>query len=206
MNKSKLKAAEKTFLKRYPGGFAHPDMVEIGKKHKVDKLTDLARNSFAKKNFSNPELITQEMSKIVSRSSLVSMFEKPKFRDLIAMGNPVVIGGLSKGLRDFLYGDQKKGFETIVDVLLPYKLAKWSLVTVIPNYVDPAKEVFVKPTTAKGVIEFFELDGLVYKPRPTWEFYEAYRSAILDMQTHVDASLWPSNAAFGGFLMMSMEG
>ena len=63
--------------------------------------------------------------------------------------------------------------------------------------------MFVKPTTTKGVIKTFELDDLVYHPRPTYDFYVRYRDAIDEMKSHVDASLSPNNAAFTGFLMMT---
>ena len=42
MNKKKLKQAERDFLTLFPAGFADPEMVSIGKKHRVDKMTDLA--------------------------------------------------------------------------------------------------------------------------------------------------------------------
>ena len=75
---------------------------------------------------------------------------------------------------------------------------------IITNYVHPDAEVFVKPPTAKGVIEHFKLQGLQYKPRPSWEFYEEYRQKILAMRARVDDFIAPNNAAFCGFLMMSL--
>ncbi len=75
----------------------------------------------------------------------------------------------------------------------------------IPVYFRPQIEVFVKPTTAKGVIKFFELESLQYKPTPTWAFYEEYRAVINAMKSKADACLAPSNAAFTEFLMMSLE-
>jgi hypothetical protein len=66
-------------------------------------------------------------------------------------------------------------------------------------------EVLVKPTTAKGVIEYFELEGLKYSSHPTFEFYRAYREQINQIKKEVDASLQFDNAAFCGFLMMSLE-
>lgn len=65
-------------------------------------------------------------------------------------------------------------------------------------------EVFIKPTTAKGVIAHFELEGLDYKPTPSWDFYQRYRDARLEMKQYVDPSLSPNNPAFSGFLMMTM--
>ena len=93
----------------------------------------------------------------------------------------------------------------MLDVLISGKMAKWSLISVLPVYYKPFDEVFVKPTTAKGVILQYELDSLVYKPRPSWEFYQEFRSIINEMKSKVDSRLAPNNAAFTGFLMMSME-
>ena len=93
----------------------------------------------------------------------------------------------------------------MTEALAPWKLAIWSLLTVIPNYYRPTQEVFVKPTTAKGVIDYFELKGLDYSPRPSWAFYKGFREAVDTMKPLVDPSLSPSNAAFLGFLMMSFN-
>ena len=204
MNKSKLKQAEKAFLKKYPGGFNHPNLVGLGKKHKMEQMIELAQESFKKTRFKNTQIITEQMVKIVSRASMVSMFEKPKFRDMVAASSVGELSILSDGLRMFLHGNQKKGFEQQLEVLKRYKLAKWSLITIIPNYYYPHDEVFVKPTTAKSVIDYFELQNLTYKPQPSWEFYQHYRNIILEMRALVDPVIAPNNAAFGGFLMMNM--
>ncbi len=47
MNNAKLKAAEAEFMERYPGGFSNPRMLEIAKKHKVEKMKQMAQDSFA---------------------------------------------------------------------------------------------------------------------------------------------------------------
>jgi hypothetical protein len=206
MNIEKLKSAEAAFLDRYPGGFEHPDMVEMGKKHKMDKMVAFTQESFARENFQMPDLIVDCMIKVVSRSSMVSVFEKPKFRDYV---NLLPLAGkqeLAEGLWTLLYSDEQRGFERLLAVLLDGKLAKWTLMTVCPAYFRPDTDVFVKPTTAKGVIQTFELEGLEYKPRPSWEFYSHYRDVINEMKTHVDPGLSPSNAAFSGFLMMTLDG
>ena len=105
---------------------------------------------------------------------------------------------------DFIHVDQRRGFESLVDLLALEKIAKWSLLTIIPAYYAPSKEVFIKPTTAKGVIQYFEVEDLVYKPTATWEFYSGYRDLINEAKTKVNTSLSPTNAAFTGFLMMSL--
>ena len=77
MNLKKLKQAEEAFFNRYPGGFENPEMMEIGKKHKMDKMITFAQEGFVRRNFKLPNLIVDSMIKVVSRSSMVSLFEKP---------------------------------------------------------------------------------------------------------------------------------
>ena len=205
MNRTKLKEAEERFFMQYPGGFSDPLMLEISKKHKVEKMNKLAKESFAVEQFENPSQIADSMSKIVSQSSLVSLFEKPKFRDLVKAMSDNEKERLSHGLKEFLHGDQKFGFELMSALLTEYKLAKWPLLTVCPNYYRPSVEILVKPTTAKGIIEHFELEGLKYSPKPTFEFYRAYREQINQIKKEVNLLLQFDNAAFCGFLMMSLE-
>lgn len=205
MNSKKLKEAEERFFMQYPGGFSNPMMLEIAKKHKVEKMNKLAQDSFAIEEFESPSRIIDSMYKIVSQSSLVSIFEKPKFRDLVKTMNDHEKERLSHGLKEFLHGDQEFGFELMSALLNEYKLSKWPLLTVCPNYYRPGVEVFIKPTTAKWIIENFELEGLKYSSKPTFEFYQAYREQINQMKREVDASLQFDNAAFCGFIMMSME-
>ena len=205
MNMQKLRLAESTFLARYPGGFQHPDMLEIGKKHRVDAVSEQAQTLLAKKNFSNQAQILDDIIKVVSRSSMVSMFEKPKFRDYVNGLSRDDRAFLTGGFKKLLHGNQQKGFQDIVDLLGEGKIAKWSLLTICLLYYRPTVEVFVKPTTTKNVLKFFEIDDLVYHPRPSWAFYESYRNVINEMKAKVDPSLSPNNAAFTGFLMMTLN-
>jgi hypothetical protein len=205
LNITKLKEAEERFLMQYPGGFSDPVMLEIAKKHKAEKMNKLAQDSFSVDQFESPNKIVDSMSKIVSQSSMVSIFEKPKFRDLIKSISDNEKEVLSHGLKEFLHGDQWFGFKLMSGLLNEYKLAKWTLLTACPVYYNPSVEVFIKPTTAKGVIEYFELEGLKYSPKPTFEFYSAYREQINRMKHEVSAVLQVNNAAFCGFLMMSIE-
>lgn len=205
MNKAKLREAEERFIMRYPGGFSNPRMLELAKKHKVEKMKKMAQDSFAIGQFESATTIVDSMGKIVSQSSLVSLFEKPKFRDLVKVMSDNEKEHLSHGLKEFLHGDQAFGFGLMTGLLQEYKLAKWPLLTVYPIYYRPSVEVFIKPTTAKGIIEYFELTGLKYNSNPTFEFYQAYREQIMQMKQEVDVSLQVDNAAFCGFLMMTME-
>jgi hypothetical protein len=206
VNNAKLKEAEERFNMRYPGGFNHPEMMAIAKKHKIDKMHELAKESFAVEQFQNDDKIVEAIGKIVSKSSLVSVFEKVKFRDLLPVLNESEKERLSKGLKEFLHGDQKLGFELMTGVLEEYKMAKWPILTVCPYYFRPDTEVLIKPTTVKGTIEYFELVGIKYSPRPTFEFYRDYRDQINKMKKVLGVSPHSDNGAFCGFLMMSLEG
>jgi hypothetical protein len=205
MNLKKLKLAEEEFFDRYPGGFDNPEIIEIRKKHKLEKMMELAQDCFAKRNFKLPDLIVENIVKVVTRSSLISVFEKPKFRDFVHSLPAQEKQRLSKGLEETLHGKEQFGFETMLEVLKNGKLAKWSLMTICQAYHRPQIEVFIKPTTAKDVIEYFELSHLHYHPRPTWAFYHDYRTVINDMKSKVDLSLSPYSIAFTGFLMRSMR-
>ncbi len=204
MNIDKLKQAEEEFFMRYPGGFEHPEMDAIRKKHKMEKMITFVQDCFSKENFRIPDLIIANMIKVIGRSSMVSVFEKPKFKDYASQLAPQQQEQLAQGLQKFLFIDEKQGFENMLAVLKLGKMAKWTLLTIIPSYFRPQVDVYIKPTTAKGVISFFDLKGLVYKPTPTWDFYKNYRAIINDMKTKVDSGLSPDNASFSGFLMMSM--
>ena len=205
MNIKKLKAAEENFLGRYPGGLGDPEIEAIAKKHKMEKMTELTREYFAKKNFEDPYLIVENFAKMITKSSMVSVFEKVKFRNAFPDFDPGDRVVLAQGLKDLFHGNQKKGFGNVVSVLQKYDLAKWPIVTSVLTYFEPEKEVFIKPTTAKGVIEYFEIEGIKYSPKPTWEFYEKYRTVINEMKKLTGGKITGNNAGFCGFLMMSLN-
>jgi RecG-like helicase len=206
MNLEKLQIAQQDFLRVYPQGFQDEKMLELSKKHRVDKMTDFVLDVFSRDQFNIPANILENWAKTVSRSSMVSTFEKPKFKnmlnDLSAHEKELMINGLYEQL----HGDAEAGFNAQLDILKQYKLAKWSLISVVPAYFKPQEEVFIKPTTAKGVIKHFELPNLTYKATPSWEFYCEYRQQVLSMMNFVDKQLAPNTPAFCGFLMMSLPG
>lgn len=200
-----LKQLEGDFLMRYPKGFNDTEMLAIARKHRIDAMVSFAQDNFKKRAFGNIHTTADNMTKLVSRSSMVSMFEKPKFRDFVNNLGENDKAFLVKALYNQLYGKQQIGFEAMVDILRTEKLAKWSLVTIIPAYFSPNDDVFVKPTTAKGVLKHFGITDPVYKPAPTWNFYQKYRKLINHAKKQVSADLSPSNTAFSVFLMMSVQ-
>jgi hypothetical protein len=205
MNRERLKQAEAAFMRRYPGGFANPEMQELSRKHKMDTMVELARTSFAREQFGRPEIIVDQMLKLISRSSMISVFEKPKFRDFVTTLSAAERRLLVLSLETLLHGSEQDGFERLLAILQTGKLGRWPLMTICQTYYNPQVAVFIKPTTTKWVIEYFELSPLCYHATPSWAFYRDYSQAIHEMKNLVDATLSPSNAAFTGFLMMSME-
>lgn len=205
MDRAKLKQAERRFLARYPGGFGHPEMQAIGKKHRIAKLVESAQTGFKTAAFSDHQSVIESAVRLVGQSSMVSVFEKPAYRDYLRGLDAEGRRRFAQALKAQLHGDAAWGFAAMAELLGEAKLAKWPLLTVIPFYFRPDAEVFVKPTTAKGVIAVFELEGLAYSPKPSYAFYQTYRERIMAMKAALSAGLAPDNAAFCGFLMMSLE-
>lgn len=195
------------FLQRYPGGFDNPELVATRvRKHKPDQMIALAREGFAPDNFNRPGLIVQNMVKVMGRSSITSVFEKAKFKNFANSLSGDEKEFLSSSLNQLLHENEQIGFEMMLDLLKSKKQAKWTFMTVCQTYFHPQRDVFMKPTTVKGVIQHFELENLHYHPTPSWAFYERYRSAFQDMKSKVDPSLSPTNPAFSGFLWMIVRG
>ena len=204
MNLERLKETEANFLQLYPRGFADPAFQAVRKKHNVDKLTVFAREHLTQANCRQPESVTQTLLTIISRSSMVSRFEKPPFRNFLTSLNSDDEKALAFAIEQRLFGRKQQGFEALVEMHRPFGIAKWAVISALPFYFAPRREVFVKPTTAKGILALLEVDDLHYESRPSWEFYKGYRRLVVEIKKRVNPSLSPSNAALTGFLMMSL--
>lgn len=205
MNLDKLKEAEANFFAFYPKGFEDEGLLRIIKRHNTEGIGKSVRELFALERFRNADEICESFAKIVSKSTLISLFEKPKVRDMVKSMSMDQRDMLSIALYELLHGKGEKGFEMIVEVLAIYGLAKWSIVTLIPYYYDREANFFIKPTTTKDIIKFFEIEGIVYKSRPSYPFYESYTRVLLEMRNHVSPLIGRDNAGFTGFLMMAMK-
>ena len=202
MNMRKLKQAEAAFLSRFPQGFSDPGLERVRKSHNVDGLADFARTNLTEAALSRPQGFVDTLLKIVSRSSMVSRFEKPPFREFLDSLDSKDKRRLTDAFGNRLFGRRKReGFDEIVALFAHYKLARWSLVSAVPFYLAPTTEAFVKPSTAKRIVTFLEMEDLQYHPRPDWSFYIGYRKLIREIKENVDSSLTPNNAATTGFLM-----
>lgn len=205
MNLGKLKYLEHKFLRAYPQGFASEEMKVISKKHKVGKAADYVIKTCSKENLSRGLEVVEDVAKIVTKSSMVSVFEKVKFRDLIKEFDNIEKLMFLDAVYENIHGDEETGFNLLVDLLSPYKLAKWTIITVFRAYYNLDYDVFMKPTTVKNIIRYMELNDIKYVVKPNFELYGKYRDYINTMKKEVDASLSPNNPAFSGFLMITVE-
>ncbi len=205
MNLEKLKDIESEFLERYPKGFEDAHFFPTMKKFKPEKLEEFAKEALKKENFSNPNLVVDGFFKTIQKSVMVSLFDKLKLKDAIMSLNSYEKDMLSIEIFELLYGDKKEGFEGLVEFLAQYNLAKWTLLSVVPYSINRQTEYFIKPTTTKNIIKYFELKDLIYKPKPSFEFYENYTKVLNEMKSNVDSSLTFDNAAFTGFLKIGIE-
>jgi hypothetical protein len=205
MNLDRLKDIESEFLEQFPEGFEDANFFPTMKKSKPKKLTEFAREVLAKEKFSNPSEVIDGFFKTVQKSNMVSLFDKLKLRDMINTLNSYEKDMLSIELYEFLYGDKKQGFEGLVEFLAEYQLAKWTIISVVPYTLNREKAYFIKPTTTKNIIKYLELKDLIYKPRPSFEFYTNYTKALDKMKSKVDKSLRGDNGAFTGFLRVGIE-
>jgi hypothetical protein len=205
MNIKKLREAEAEFLRRFPEGFDDPGLDHIKKSHNVDKLADYTRAKLTELTFSKPQQFADTLLDIVSRSSMVSRFEKPPFKEFLGALSSADKRHLAEAFRKRLVGRKKReGFDEIVGLFARYKLARWSLVSAVPFYFAPTQEAFVKPTTAKKILTYLDIKDLHYFARPDWDFYDGYRKLVREIKKLVDPSLTPNCAATTGFLMVTM--
>ncbi len=205
MNIEKLEQLEAKFLSQYPMGFDDPDLMVIAKKHKVDAMKEFVHTHFAKDKFDDPDAISEAFTKLIAKSSLVSVFEKAKYKDVAKLFREDEIETLSSALYNILYGDQKKGFNQLVLLLATFGLAKWPILTILGLYYNGDYEVLVKPTTVKAVLSYLEVTEFKYTTKPNYEFYAKYRDLINDLKKRTGKSLATDNGAYCGFLMMTIE-
>lgn len=205
MNKEKLKDLELEFLEYYPKGFESEELLPIMKKFNPLKLEEFAKTNLSKDSFSQPPIVCDNFMKVISKSVMVSLFDKAKLRDMIKSLTNFEKDILSIEIYELLYGDKQSGFEGLVEFLDEYKLAKWTIVSMVPYAIYRDKEYFIKPTTTKDILRYLEINELVYKPKPSFEFYDRYTQILNEAKLDIDKSLTFDNALFTGFLRRSIE-
>lgn len=204
MNINKLIRLESDFLFQYPKGFDSDEMLQIKKKHNLNKVTEYLKRVCSKENMKLGLSVYDDIIKVVSRSSMVSVFEKMKFRDLARELDNIEKHFLLDSIYELIHGNEEQGFNMMISLLEPYKLAKWPILTVWRAYWDVEYDVFIKPTTVKKIISYLELEDIKYSPKANYDFYKKYRIYINELKKNVVPSLKPNNPAFSGFLMMTI--
>jgi hypothetical protein len=205
MNIEKLKQLEAEFIRRYPLGFDDPELMAVAKKHKVEEMKNYVHAHFSKDSFNDSSAISRAFTRLIEKSSLVSTFEKVKYKNAVKLFNHDDIETLSNALWDILYGDQREGFNQLVLLLATFDLAKWPILTVLGLYYNGDYEVLVKPTTVKSVLNYLEVMDIKYTSKPNYDFYLQYRTLINDLKEKTDKSIATDNGAYCGFLMITIE-
>jgi hypothetical protein len=205
MNIEKLKDYASEFLEQYPDGFDDKNFFPTIKSFNPLKLEEFAKDILKKENFQNPNLVVEGFFKVVQKSVFVSLFDKLKLKDMISTLNLYEKDMLSIELYELLYGNKKEGFEGLVEFLAKYKLAKWTIISVVPYSINRNQDYFIKPTTTKSIIKTFNLKDMIYKPKPSFEFYDKYTKALDKMKLSIDKSLSPDNVGFTSFLRIAIE-
>lgn len=139
------------------------------------------------------------------KSPLVSFYEGDTLRKALKSFTNFEKEMLSIYLQDILYGNLKNSFDDFIELMATKNLAKWHIITLIPYYFLPNENYFLKPTTTKNIIKYFELENLKYSSKPTIKFYKEYTKMLEKMKKVVKKELADDNAKFTGFLRMTME-
>lgn len=205
MNKKKLKELEENFFEYYPKGFEDEKLIKTSKIFDTKRFNNVVKSSFDIKNFSNCEQICQDFFKILLKSPLISFYEGDILKSALKSFTNYEKDMLSIYLQELLHEDLNSGFEDFVELLAIKNLAKWHIVTLIPYYFAPEQNYFLKPTTTKNIIKYFELENLKYNSKPNYEFYENYTKELEIMKNSVRKELRDDNAKFTGFLRMGMK-
>jgi hypothetical protein len=204
-NLDRLKELESEFLHQYPTGFEDAKFFPTMKKFNPQKLELFAKENLNKECFSNPNLVIDSYFKVIQKSVLVSLFDKLKLKDMISSLNSYEKDMLSIEIYELLYGNKKEGFEGLVEFLAQYNLAKWTIISVVPYYLNRHDEYFIKPTTTKNIIKYLKIDEITYKPKPSYEFYKNYKEILDETKLLLNKNLSFDNAAYTGFFKVAIE-
>jgi hypothetical protein len=206
MNIQKLNRLEDGFLTVYKEGFKSTELKELTKKHNLQKQVDNIHKVCSKESFETGLNMYDDLVKIVGRSSVVSVFEKMKFRDLSKEFDLSEKHMLIDAVYELIHGDEELGFNMVVQLLAPYKLAKWPIITIFRSYYYPYTDIFVKPTTVKKIIKYLELEHIEYSSKANYLFYNKYRQYFNILKDNIrNDTVKPNNPAFSGFLRMMIQ-
>ncbi len=175
------------FLEIYPDGFEDIRYLEMAWKHDDSKIVEFFQNlSPGQFDEANPHALAETIGKIVSKSTMVSTFEKISFRNYLRFfeGHGTFIMALKHVMENY----NQQNFDTLFDVLCRYKdqgntnAAKWPVMSFFTYYGVKSHECYpVKPTTVKQVAQLLKVD-IDYKARPNFETYEKINNMYRDFR------------------------
>jgi hypothetical protein len=179
------------FISLFPLGLQDKKWLDLGKRHQNAylRLVDLFKQELSKQNIEDHlekgdyKYIAEQATKVIQKSTMVSLFEKIAFRNFIEQTS--IHRDFADSLYALLYNDYKKNFAQFVGVLGSLKdyknanAAKWTVVSAFLCHSNPYEHVFIKPTTVKNIALFLGID-ISYNSSPNIETYEKVRNMILD--------------------------
>lgn len=194
----------KKFKILYPNGFEDEKWKEGEKKYKVEKINSFVDNNISKKIFENyintnqTGKIIELIEKIISLSSVVSVFEKIAFRNFINEANNKIIDSFAILLNNMLYGkDFEENFDSFSDFLVSNKylgkntnIAKWTLVTSILAHIKRNEEVLIKPNTAKYISKILQ-KPFYYISVPNIITYNDYKKIVMEFKNELEKDFMP---------------
>ena len=175
------------------------------KQFNPEKLEQMTKELLHKDNFAQPDIVCENYVKIISKAAVISFYDKLKLKDAIKDMGMYEKDMFSIALYDILHGNKSAGFDTFVEILSEYKLAKWTLISIVPYFMNRKKEYFIKPTATKDIIRYLELKNVEYKPKPSFKFYKEYKKNLNEIKKNVPKKLTTDNICLTGFLRLGIQ-
>ncbi|MDH6603602.1 hypothetical protein OKW23_000742 [Bacilli bacterium PM5-9] len=177
------------FLLKYPNGLNDQAFIDLSKKHKSSyKILEIVKNEIDLESFVLEDTyhINKNISliiKIVTRSSMISVFEKVAFKHYLEDSkiHSIFLNALYHMLKDF-NEDTMNEFVYVLNmrkVEINRKVATWPLITFFLIYFDEYNEVFIKPTTIKRLAKLLECD-IKYESMPNYMTYQNVKKMVLE--------------------------
>ena len=176
------------FLLRFPNGLDDEEFLELGKKHKSSsKILEMVKNEIDLESFQLEDNyhVSKNIGliiKMVTKSTMVSVFEKVAFKNYLA--DPLVHVSFLQSLYAMLKNLNEDTMAEFVGVLnyrrldSSKKVATWPIVTFFLIYFDEYNEVYIKPTTIRRLAKLLEFD-IKYESTPNYMTYQRVKEMVM---------------------------
>lgn len=173
--------AIKRFLTYFPGGFSDPRYLEQERHYKErarDKL--ISGCSLEAIECGKFEI---ECARIVCSTSLMSVFEMTRLREVLASANGQ---GFLESAAQFARGDIAAGLKGMVRAITPHGRPSWPMVTFLPSLWRADVHLFLKP---EKTIDFAERVGHPFAFTYDPEIHETVYASLLDLGQGVRSNI-----------------